>query len=45
MGFDKGGEVLGMEVRHVPMDQTTFQPDMKKFEAAIDANTCMVIKI
>ncbi len=42
VGIDKGAELLGMEVRHVPIDQKTMQPDMKKFKAAIDSNTCMV---
>jgi len=31
-----------MEVRHVPIDVKTMQPDMNKFKAAIDKNTCMV---
>ena len=39
---DKAAELLGMEVRHVPIDVKTMQPDMNKFKAAIDKNTCMV---
>jgi glutamate/tyrosine decarboxylase-like PLP-dependent enzyme len=42
VGIDKAGEVLQMEVRHVPIDLKTMQPDMNKFRAAIDKNTCMV---
>ena len=42
VGVDKAGEVLRMEVRHVPIDPVTMKPDMKKFKAAIDGNTCMV---
>ena len=44
VGFDKGAHLLGMTVRHVPMDPVTMQPDLRKFEAAIDSNTVMVIK-
>jgi glutamate/tyrosine decarboxylase-like PLP-dependent enzyme len=39
---DKAGELLRVEVRHVPIDPATMQPDMAKFAAAIDKNTCMV---
>ena len=45
VGFDKAGELLCIEVRHVPIDIDTMRPDMKKFEAAIDTNTCMVNKL
>ena len=45
VGIDKGAELLSMEVRHVTIDVNTMQPDMKKFEAAIDSNTCMVKRL
>ena len=43
VGFDKGGHVLGMEVRHVPMDTDTWHPDLNKYERAIDSNTVMLV--
>jgi glutamate/tyrosine decarboxylase-like PLP-dependent enzyme len=45
VGFDKAGELLCIEVRHVPIDFVTMRPDMKKFKAAIDKNTCMVNQV
>ena len=42
VGVDKAGEVLRIEIRHIPVDPVTMRPDMKKFRAAIDSNTCMV---
>jgi glutamate/tyrosine decarboxylase-like PLP-dependent enzyme len=42
VGVDKAGSFLNIEIRHVPIDPNTMKPDLKKFEAAIDNNTCMV---
>ncbi|XP_023332343.1 sphingosine-1-phosphate lyase [Eurytemora carolleeae] len=43
VGFDKAGHLLGVEVRHVPVNPVTFKPDIKEFRKYIDRNTVMLV--
>ena len=41
--FHKGGEYFGVKVVPVPVDAVTFQADMAAVEAAINANTILLV--
>ncbi len=43
VGVDKAGHLLGIEIRHVPIDPVKMTPDLAKFERAIDGNTCAMV--
>jgi len=43
VGFDKAGHLLGVEVRHVPVDPHTCQPTIQAVRNAIDRNTVMLV--
>lgn len=40
--FDKGAQLLGMRIRHVPLDPETMKVDIAAMRKMINRNTCML---
>jgi len=41
--FEKGANMLGCKIIHIPMDPKTFKVDMNKMRRAITKDTCMLV--
>uniref|UniRef100_A0A6G1SL38 sphinganine-1-phosphate aldolase n=1 Tax=Aceria tosichella TaxID=561515 RepID=A0A6G1SL38_9ACAR len=41
--FEKGANMLGCKIIHVPVDEKTFKVDMRAMRKCITANTCMLV--
>lgn len=41
--FEKGANMLGCKIVHVPVDKRTFKVDLRALRRAITANTCMLV--
>ncbi|XP_047737506.1 sphingosine-1-phosphate lyase [Hyalella azteca] len=41
--FDKGAQLLGIRIKHVPIDPVTMRVDIKAMKRMITRNTCMLV--
>ena len=40
--FDKAAQLLGIKIKHVPVNQATCKVDIRAMKRMISSNTCMV---